>query len=172
MKLAAAVLLTSGGEPYIYQGEELGYWGTKAGGDVFVRTPILWTSDIASAAAADLDGNVDYNMLSAGISVESQSADEGSVLQCYRKFGELRDCYPALSKGTFVSKKTGQNCISAWYRETAGQKILVLHNFGGASLTFDMEGDSLAVLIGSNGNVDVKGTKLTLGAYSSALFLQ
>lgn len=172
MKLAAAVLLTSGGEPYIYQGEELGYWGTKAGGDVFVRTPILWTSDIASAAAADLDGNVDYNMLSAGISVESQSADEGSVLQCYRKFGELRDCYPALAKGTFVSKNTEQNCISAWYRETADQKILVLHNFGGDSLSFDMEGDSLAVLIGSNGNVDVKGTKLTLGAYSSALFLQ
>ena len=172
MKLAAAILLTSGGEPYIYQGEELGYWGTKAGGDVFVRTPILWTSDIASAAAADLDGNVDYNMLSAGISVESQSADEGSVLQCYRKFGELRDCYPALAKGTFMSKNTGQNCISAWYREASDQKILVLHNFGGASLTFDMEGDSLDVLIGSNGSVDVKGTKLTLGAYSSALFLQ
>ena len=33
MKVAAAVLLTAQGAPYIYQGEELGYWGTKSNGD-------------------------------------------------------------------------------------------------------------------------------------------
>ena len=41
MKVAAAVLLTAQGAPYIYQGEELGYWGTKPQIDtlVFSITP-------------------------------------------------------------------------------------------------------------------------------------
>ena len=43
MKVAAAVLLTAQGAPYIYQGEELGYWGTKSNGDEYVRTPVSYT---------------------------------------------------------------------------------------------------------------------------------
>ena len=41
-KLAAAVLLTSAGHPYIYYGEELGLYGTKDNGDEYVRSPMLW----------------------------------------------------------------------------------------------------------------------------------
>ncbi len=37
MRLAGVVLLTAGGQPYIYQGEELGYWGSKSSGDEDVR---------------------------------------------------------------------------------------------------------------------------------------
>ena len=172
IKLAAAVLLTSGGEPYIYQGEELGYWGTKANGDEYVRTPIMWTSDISSAASGDLS-KVDKSMLSASICVESQSADESSILNVYRKFGVLRDCYPALAKGTF-KERTGiaSPAIGAWYREYNGQKILVLHNFGSAKITFELSGDKLTTIIGSNGTFAVSGSSLTLDGYSSALFLQ
>lgn len=172
IKLAAAVLLTSGGEPYIYQGEELGYWGTKANGDEYVRTPIMWTSDISSAASGDL-GKVDKSMLTASICVESQAADESSTLNVYRKFGVLRDCYPALAKGTF-KERTGiaSPAIGAWYREYNGQKILVLHNFGSAKITFELSGDKLTTIIGSNGTFAVSGSSLTLDGYSSALFLQ
>ena len=172
IKLAAAVLLTSGGEPYIYQGEELGYWGTKANGDEYVRTPIMWTSDISSAASGDLS-KVDKSMLTASICVESQAADESSTLNVYRKFGVLRDCYPALAKGTF-KERTGiaSPAIGAWYREYNGQKILVLHNFGSAKITFELSGDKLTTIIGSNGTFAVSGSSLTLDGYSSALFLQ
>lgn len=172
IKLAAAVLLTSGGEPYIYQGEELGYRGTKANGDEYVRTPILWTSDISSAASGDLS-KVDKSMLTASICVESQAADESSTLNVYRKFGVLRDCYPALAKGTF-KERTGiaSPAIGAWYREYNGQKILVLHNFGSAKITFELSGDKLTTIIGSNGTFAVSGSSLTLDGYSSALFLQ
>ena len=41
-KLAAAVLLTAPGEPYIYYGEELGIYGTKEKADEYVRSPMLW----------------------------------------------------------------------------------------------------------------------------------
>lgn len=173
LKLAAAVLLTAGGEPYIYQGEELGYWGTKANGDEYVRTPILWTADASSAASGDLGGRVDKTMLTAAISVESQAADESSLLNVYRKFGVLRDSYPALAKGTF-KERSGINsaAVGAWYREYDGQKILVLHNFSTATYTFEVSNDKLTSMIGSNGTVTVSGSSLTLGGYSSALFLQ
>ena len=172
LKLAAAVLLTAGGEPYIYQGEELGYWGTKANGDEYVRTPILWTADASSAASSDLGGRVDKTMLTADISVESQTADESSLLNVYRKFGVLRDSYPALAKGTF-KEKSGINSVAvgAWYREYDNQKILVLHNFSTATYTFEVSNDKLTSMIGSNGTATVSGSTLTLGAYSSALFL-
>lgn len=173
IKLAAAVLLTAGGEPYIYQGEELGYWGTKSNGDEYVRTPIMWTSDASSAASGALGDRIDKNMLTSAISVETQSGDENSILSVYRRFGVLRDSYPALAKGSF-EEMTGLNnqAIGAWYREYGNQKILVIHNFGSASISFAPGNVKLDNMIGSNGTATVSNGKLTIGGYSSALFLQ
>lgn len=173
LKLAAAVLLTAGGEPYIYQGEELGYWGTKNNGDEYVRTPIMWTTDVSSAASGALGGRIDKNMLTSGISVDAQAGDQESMLNVYRKFGVLRDCYKALAKGSFQEKNGISNqAVCAWYREYDGQKILVVHNFSAATVTFSPTGDKLSAMIGSNGSATVKNGNLTLGGYASALFLQ
>ena len=172
-KLAAAVLLTAGGEPYIYQGEELGYWGVKNNGDEYVRTPMMWTTSVSAIADKKLAGKVDKSMLTSSISVATQSADENSILNVYRTFGKLRATYKALSKGSFTTRLiNGSTSISAWYREYDGQKILVIHNFSGGGTTITLAGDKTENLIGSNGSVAVRDGKLTLGGYSSALFLQ
>ncbi len=174
MKLAGAVLLTAGGQPYIYQGEELGYWGSKSGGDEFVRTPIMWTSDGSGLASARLTGKIDKSMLTGEISVEKQERDSGSVLSLYRKFGELRDRYKALAKGSFeyCPSAAANPSAAAWYREYDGQRILVVHNFGPGLVNITFSSDKLDNMIGSNGSASVKGERLSLGAYSSALFLQ
>lgn len=172
-KLAAAVLLTAGGEPYIYQGEELGYWGVKNNGDEYVRTPMMWTTSVSAIADKKLAGKVDKSMLTSSISVASQSADENSILNVYRTFGKLRATYKALSKGSFTTRLiNGSTSVSAWYREYDGQKILVIHNFSGGGTTVTLAGDKTENLIGSNGSVAVRDGKLTLGGYSSAVFLQ
>lgn len=174
MKLAGAVLLTAGGQPYIYQGEELGYWGSKSGGDEFVRTPIMWTSDGSGLASARLTGKIDNSMLTGEISVEKQEQDSGSVLSLYRKFGELRDRYKALAKGSFeyCPSAAANPSAAAWYREYDGQRILVVHNFGPGLVNITFSSDKLDNMIGSNGSASVKGKRLSLGAYSSAMFLQ
>ncbi len=174
MKLAGAVLLTAGGQPYIYQGEELGYWGSKSGGDEFVRTPIMWTSDGSGLASARLTGKIDNSMLTGEISVEKQEQDSGSVLSLYRKFGELRDRYKALAKGSFeyCPSAAANPSAAAWYREYDGQRILVVHNFGPGLVNITFSSDKLDNMIGSNGSASVKGERLSLGAYSSAMFLQ
>ena len=174
MKLAGAVLLTACGEPYIYQGEELGYWGTKSGGDEYVRTPMMWKSDGSSLADAKLGDKIDKSMLTAGISVESQSADENSILNVYRRFGVLRDEYKALAKGSFdyCSAASSVSSVSAWYRTCEDQKVLVVHNFSGGSVSVTFPSDRLDNQIASNGSVTVNGSKVALGAYASVVFLQ
>lgn len=173
MKLAAAVLLTAGGQPYIYQGEELGYWGVKDNGDEYVRTPIMWKADGSGLADAMLDGKVDRAMLTSSISVESQEADESSILNVYRTFGVLRDKYYALSKGSFdYCASVSSTPVAAWYRSYESQKMLILHNFSGGSTSVNISGDSLDNMIASNGAVSVKDNKVTLGAYASVIFMQ
>lgn len=174
MKLAGAVLLTASGQPYIYQGEELGYYGGKSNGDEFVRTPVMWKADGSGLADKRLSGKIDKGMLTKNISVESQAADKASVLNLYRQFGVLRDSYEALQSGSFDASGAGAGnpAIAAWYRCTSTQKILVLHNFSPAPVSMTITNDKLDKLIGSNGNVTVKNKNLTLGGYASALFLQ
>lgn len=172
MKLAGAILLTCSGEPYIYQGEELGYWGTKAGGDEYVRTPILWNA--STYADAKLGGKVDKAMLTNEMSVESQIKTDASVLNVYRTFGSARAKYKALAKGNlgYCASASGNSQIAAWYREYDGQKVLVVHNLGAGTITLTLSGDKLDNIICSNGSVTVKGSKLTVGGYASAVFLQ
>ena len=173
MKLAAAVLLTCSGEPYVYQGEELGYWGNKSGGDEYVRTPMKWTKS-GAVASKPLGGKVDDSMLSADISVEAQSSDANSVLSVYRKFGKAREEYAALAEGTlgYCAEAASVSSVSAWFRICGDQKILVVHNFGGGNANLTFSTSKLDNMILSNGSVSVNGDRLSLGAYSTALFLQ
>ncbi|MBR3989731.1 MAG: alpha-amylase, partial [Bacteroidales bacterium] len=98
-KQAAAMLLTSPGKPFMYQGEELGYWGTKSGGDEYVRAPIVWDDAAAQVAKKGVNNKVDNSMLTGAISVENQSADENSLLNVYKSWSRLRNTYPALASG-------------------------------------------------------------------------
>ena len=174
MKLAGAVLLTASGEPYIYQGEELGYYGVKDNGDEFVRTPIMWTADGKGLAGKRLAGKIDNAMLTSKISVESQEKDDNSVLSTYKKLGVLRDSYESLQSGSFEYSAVGGNneAIAAWYRTAGTQKILVVHNFGATPIVLTVNGDKVDKMIGSSGKVSVKDNRVNLGSYSSALFLQ
>ena len=171
-KLAAAVLLTSPGKPYIYQGEELGYWGTKSGGDEYVRAPIKWTKS-GSVPKAALGGKVDNTMLSAGISVEAQLEDPNSILNVYKNFSAARNGSKALSQGEFFPMTSGNNAIALWKRTSDGESVVVAHNFSGSSANFTLSsgytGDNVLV---SNGTVSVDGSVVSLGAYSSAVFIQ
>lgn len=179
MRLAACVLLTAGGSPYIYQGEELGYWGTQDKGDEYVRTPIIWDMNGAKIASGLLGGKIDSSMLQAQMSVEAQSADETSLLNLYRTFARLRNTYPALALGSmerhplYNASARGYKQICAYYRVYEQQRILVVHNFSSASVSIKLD-DTLDTPIGLSGKAKVRksGTKstLTIEPYASVVF--
>lgn len=170
-KLAAAVLLTSPGKPFIYQGEELGYWGRKDRGDEFVRTPIKWTRG-GSVASAALSGKVDNAMLSQEISVEAQEQNNDSVLRVYRDFAQARSAWKALALGEIEAVASPNSAVAVWRMKYEGQTVLVIHNFSGGSPVLPLPEYKTDRLIVSNGTVTVSDASVTLGAYASAVFLQ
>lgn len=179
LRVACAVLLTAQGEPYIYQGEELGYWGTKSNGDEYVRTPILWDRAGRELASGSLSGKVDRQMLTESISVEAQAEEENSLLNLYRTFARLRNTYPALAEGAMTKhpvyneNNADGEAVAVWYREKDGKRMFVAHNFGDRTRTLTLD-DLLGKAVGLSGEATIKrndnGTLLTLGAYSSVVF--
>lgn len=170
-KLAAAVLLTSPGKPYIYQGEELGYWGNKGKGDEYVRAPIKWARN-SGLASASLGGKVDHAMLSESISVEAQEQDAASILRVYRNFAQARNAWKALAQGEMEPLSSPNSAVALWKMSYEGQTVLVAHNFGGGSAAFAVAGCTTDKMIVSNGVADGSSGLLSLGPYASAVFLQ
>lgn len=179
MKQAGAFLLTAAGEPYIYQGEELGYWGKKDEGDEWVRTPIMWKADGSGLADKKLGTKIDRSMLTSSISVEVQNTELSSILSVYRRFGQTRNTFDCLGKGKmskhpkYNDSNTTDKTVSCWYMTaSSGQKALVVHNVGSSSVTLNFPDDDLNENIVELGEISVDGHNLTLGANSSVVFLQ
>lgn len=174
-RLAAAVLLTAAGSPYIYYGEELGLYGTKEKGDEYVRAPMLW-GDSYTTSYTD---KVDAGVASAVKSVADQQTDNSSLLNTYLTFTRLRNTYPALAEGTMsrhaVYNETNETykSLAAWYMTKDEEKMLVLHNFGGAEVQFPLT-DEVEKAVAVSGNAkqatEEGQTLVKLGAYSSVVF--
>ena len=173
--LAACFLLTSGGKPFIYQGEELGYWGTKGHGDEYIRTPIMWKANGTGMALAGVNNMVDNSMLTSEISVETQAAESNSLLALYRAFGKAINLSPALADGWIENDDSNSdNRIASWYIHQNGvdKVVLVIHNVSGGTVTVDRtaHGNNLSDILISNGKVSVSGLQVTMGPYSSVVF--
>ena len=170
-KQAAAILLTAEGRPVVYQGEELGYWGVKDGGDEYVRTPMKWTKT-GKVASGRLGGKVDNSMLTASISVEAQDEDAKSLMNVYKNFSKVRNTYPALAGGKMSAANISGSTILAWYMtSTDGQKVLVIHNVASTAKTVSVPGD-LSKPIAVLGSAALQGGQLVLEGNSSVVFLQ
>ena len=109
-RLAAAVLLTAQGTPYIYYGEELGLFGTKGNGDEYVRGPMLWDDNYTTSYTDKIDPQVEAEVPS----VSAQQNDNASLLATYLDFIRLRNTYPALATGTMSKHgvQRDERCLS------------------------------------------------------------
>ena len=168
-RLAAAVLLTSPGKPFIYQGEELGYWGVKNSGDQNVRQPIYWEKGKSVPSSWC---SFDKSILADGMSVSEQAADNRSLLMLYRHFAYARNTNSALAEGKMEATPSGATAIAAWYMTSSSQKVLVLHNFSGSSVTVSRPSDKLGSVVVSNGDIKVEGSSVVMPGFSSVVFAQ
>jgi glycosidase len=125
-KLAAALLLTSPGVPFLYYGEEIGMSGTKPDEDI--RRPMQWNSDDDNVgfttgqpwrAPAD-----DYPE----VSVALQNDDPDSLLNQYRMLIHLRNEHEALRVGDWTAVNPNSNRLYTFLRHTANETILVVVN--------------------------------------------
>ena len=169
-KQAAAMILTSPGKPYVYQGEELGYWGNSAGkGDEYIRTPILWDKAGKDCAKKGVNNKVDGTMLKAEISVEAQEEDRESLLNVYKTWGRLRNGYKSLGQGEMTPSDITGSGIASWYMTSDDERMLVIHNCGRTEKTVTVN-DDMSNPVALLGRAYYQEKELTLEANSSVVF--
>jgi len=126
LKLAASVLLTLPGTPYIYYGEEIGMPGTKP--DENIRKPLLWTDGANAGFSTGKPWNAPARVRP-GVNVKAEAENPDSVLCHYRRLVHLRNGNVALRRGTYQGVHLENRSVYAYLRRHEQQSLLVLHNF-------------------------------------------
>lgn len=128
MELAATLLLTGPGVPFVYYGEEIGMNGRKP--DERIRTPMRWD---ASEPAAGFSTEEPWQPLGddpPAVNVAGQAADPDSLLAHYRSLTRLRSAHPALLSGAIVPVESADRHVVAYLRGAGDQAVLVVANLG------------------------------------------
>ena len=131
LRVAADLLLTGPGVPFIYYGEEIGMTGTKP--DERIRTPMRWD---ASAPAAGFSSHAPWETMSedpASLNVSTESADPGSLLSRYRELIRLRAAHPAIATGSWMPIDVESPGVVGALRRDPTETTLVLTNVSGSA---------------------------------------
>ncbi len=124
--LAATLLMTLPGTPFIYYGEEIGMTGTKPDPDI--RTPMQWTSDASHAGFTTGKPWRELNNNTRTVNVEVQDERDGSLLNHYRRLIRLRSKHKSLSIGSFTLLETAHDAVLAYERTTATESLMIVVN--------------------------------------------
>lgn len=143
-KMAATLLLTLPGLPFVYYGEEIGMTGDKP--DPRLRTPMHWRPGAAAGFTTGLPWEpLQPDSLTANVAAEE--SDPGSLLSLYRKLIHLRDASPALAVGELVPLRTSNDAVAAYVRRDGTRAVLVVANLANApanDVTLDSDEHALA----------------------------
>ena len=126
-KVAAMLLLTSPGVPFIYYGEEIGMLGLKPDEDI--RLPMQWTAD----ANAGFTTGQPWRMLNPDYvdrNVATESSDPSSLWSLYRSLIQLRNQHAALRIGDFHAVKSANPSVFSILRVSQNEAVLVIINLG------------------------------------------
>jgi len=134
-RLAAMMLLSLRGTPFLYYGEEIGMrdvdiprrdWLDPIGRDG-CRTPMRWS---AEPGAGFTTGNPWLPIGSdlERVNVAAQHEDADSMLSLYRQLIWLRKSSPALERGGYRSLHDGEDLL-VFVRGTDSEEVLVALNF-------------------------------------------
>lgn len=132
LRLAATLLMTVPGTPFLYYGEEIGMPNAPGDDDRAKRTPMRWT---ATPDGGFTDGTP-WRAPSTDdprISVEAQRADEDSLLHHYRRLVALRRGSPALAHGRLEVVPGLPSSVLGFWRIESEERVLVLANLGAAA---------------------------------------
>jgi alpha-amylase len=135
-KMAAALLLTLPGSPYLYYGEEIGMSGKKP--DQYIREPFLWDKKENDKLRATWI-KPRFSSDSTVIPVSDQLSDNSSLLNYYKTFIHLRNTSHALTYGDLAPVEIANPSICAFIRSDEKESLLVLHNLSAKIQTFRLQ---------------------------------
>ena len=172
-QMAANLYLLCSGSPFLYYGEEIGMKGVRgsANTDANRRLAMLWGDD---SSPRDPEGSTYPSSKQTNGTVESQLAQEGSLLRYYCRLISLRNRYPAIPRGTYTQVNLGSAKCGGFLVEYEGSTLCILHNIS-TDIPFtvdladtDIPCRSILEVIGM-GEASLEGTVLSLAPQTSLI---
>jgi alpha-amylase len=168
-KMAASILLTLPGAPYLYYGEEIGMLGKKP--DEQIREPFLWSQggkqDMNTAWVTP-----QYTTPQTVVPVSEQLNDRNSLLQHYRSLIGLRRSSKVLTLGELGLTAIQNPQITSFYRVYGEESLLVLHNLSGTNQVVELKGKEAGFrkrYFATSDQAAVGKDRVTLPGYSTII---
>ena len=187
-KLAARILLSLPGVPYIYYGEEVGMLGQKPDEDI--RRPMQWTSS-ANAGFSSTQPWHPLNNNYANYNVANQQLESESIWSQYQIWIKQRTLNIALRSGNYDFIESNNSRMFSYLRadSESNTAFVVIHNLTSQNtddITIRINNSSLtegtynlinilnnqnmgSINLSSSGAFDTTLSEVTLAAYSSLL---
>lgn len=169
-RIAAAILFTLPGTPYVYYGEEIGMLGMKP--DEFIREPFLWSNESRDPTITTWE-EPRYSDLNSVKPLSVQQADPNSLFNFYKKFIAYRNSSKALTYGSLLEAEIDVKEIVALIRKYENEEsYLILHNISDVEVTLKPEGQLAAftqVDFVSQGEVIKNEEGWVIPAYTSVI---
>ena len=160
MKMAAGLLMTMNGSPFVYYGEEIGM-ASSGKKDENKRLPMIW-SDTDKTGMSNGPKDADDGIISAFPSVDVQMADETSILNYYKRGVRLRNENPEIARGTVALIEElcsgHQAVITKTYKDSM---IAIAYNTSDEVIEIALTGTEIADM-GIRGYLTLNGEEITL----------
>ncbi|MFD2512321.1 alpha-amylase family glycosyl hydrolase [Pontibacter locisalis] len=167
-KMAAGLLFTLPGSPYIYYGEEIGMKGKKP--DEQIREPFIWdvkSEDECRATWVKPEYSTEQTVTPAAV----QAEDKNSILNHYKNLIKVRNNSKALTYGKLRPVNVDNKAISAFVRTQDDESVFVVHNISGTEASVKVPADLQEykkVMLQHNNAAHINNTVI-LPAYSSLI---
>jgi glycosidase len=129
-RVAAVLLMTMPGTPFVYYGDEIGMIGSKP--DPRLRTPMQWSRAHGDGFTTGRPWEA-LQPDSLTTTVAAQDRDRRSLLALYRRLIHLRDRSAPLAVGALVPVTASDSAVAAWVRRDGDRVVLVVANLGPAA---------------------------------------
>ena len=157
LKMAAGLLLTMNGSPFVYYGEEIGMMSTGQK-DENKRLPMVWSkTDLSGMTNGPSNSDKEFEAVKLG--VDEQEQDPDSLLNFYKRALRIRNENPEIARGTVEKINSLCNGSQAAITKTyEGSVVGIVYNISlEEAISVDLTGTALE-------GMNIRGYMSTTGA--------
>jgi alpha-amylase len=168
-RLAASILLTLPGTPYIYYGEEIGMIGKKP--DEYCREPFIWDVDKKDP----MQTHWEIPRFSTDLTVvpySKQKDDQNSMYNFYKSFIHYRNSSKALTYGDIENSGIDKIEVVSFIRKQNDDEVLVIHNVSSSEISLPLKEVNTkfdAIDYTTTGAAKLRDGEIVIPAYSTVI---